>query len=124
MGRAGTRHASPGGAITDYEPLSVSISDEGSCIRIAAYGELDAGTAEPLREALARAIEPGSLLELDLSGLTFMDSTGLQLLVRARNAAEADGYQFVVVAPSRPVKRVLDLVGMTDVLEIAPEPSA
>lgn len=63
---------------------------------------------------------------LECSGVTFMDSMGLRVLVELwRNVTEA-GHAFTLADPSKPVTRVLELAGLRDVFELAdsPKPAA
>jgi anti-anti-sigma factor len=69
-------------------------------------GELDMLSA-PLLERVIADAGPGTLV-LDLSGVTFIDSTGLRLLIRVCVLSEAPP-QIVLRNPSRPVRRVLEL---------------
>ncbi len=55
---------------------------------------------------------------LDLEGVTFLDSTGLQSLVRARDAARQRGGELILRRPSAAVQRVLDVTNMWEVLAI------
>ena len=76
-------------------------------------GELDLSSAPALRERLLAiaAREPASLI-LDLSGLTFMDSTGISVLVAAERRAHELGGTFSLVNPQKIVARVLHITGL------------
>src|SRR5690349_14860875 len=61
-------------------------------------GELDLDTAPLLEEALTAArAQGGARLVLDLRRLTFMDSTGLRLVIRWDTAAREEGFEFAIV---------------------------
>ncbi len=78
---------------------------------IALHGELDMSSAECVDEALA-GIE-GSTVVVDLSRLTFMDSTGITALVGARNWIMDDGLgQLVLSRPVCAVRKVLEITGL------------
>jgi anti-sigma B factor antagonist len=94
--------------------LSVDITTEHSTTRIMAVGELDVSTVEQLRETLNFNDDPGTGIELDLGGLTFMDSSGIRLLVEADLAARENGHTFAITRPSRQVRRILEAVGIWD----------
>jgi anti-anti-sigma factor len=79
-------------------------------------GELDVATAGSLEKLLLRRREPGTRIRLDLSGLGFMDSTGLRVLLRAQQAAERGGWEVELVGVTRPVRRLFDLSGVHDAL--------
>ena len=73
-------------------------------------GELDASTCGGLAERLVGP--PGSLVVIDLSQLTFMDSSGLGAIHTARRVAIKDGGNLVVSRPSPIVLRVLEITGL------------
>jgi anti-sigma B factor antagonist len=72
-------------------------------------GELDASNVASLSEALKPAIDRGGDLTLDLAGLAFMDSTGIQVLVRAAQGLEGRG-NLILVSPGNLVRRILELI--------------
>ncbi len=72
-------------------------------------GELDASTCRGLVEQLQGP--PGSLVVLDLSELTFMDSSGIGTMHMARRLAVKNGGMLVVSRPQGIVERVLQLTG-------------
>jgi anti-anti-sigma factor len=51
---------------------------------------------------------------LELSELSFVDSAGVSVLIKAKKEAEADGSQFILRRPTAQVHRVFALVGMVD----------
>ena len=61
---------------------------------------------------LQRFRRQGHAVELDLSEVTFMDSTGLTALIDAHVAAESNGWSFSVRRTSPAVRRVFDLAGV------------
>ena len=77
------------------------------------YGELDLAAAEPFRDELAAAVggASGSNFLVDLSGVTFMDSSGLRALLKA---LELDDGKEVIVQSSRQVFKLLHLSGLAD----------
>ena len=83
-------------------------------------GELDAYTVAPLRARLAELIETdgASRLVVDLSDVTFLDSTALGTLVGAlRRMREHDG-RLSIVTPSSAAGRIFELTGLDRVLEL------
>lgn len=81
---------------------------------VTATGELDLATASILQARLDEAarLQP-RLLVLDLSGLTFMDSTGLRILLAADAAARREARRLAVVRGPDPVHRVF-LIALLD----------
>ena len=83
-------------------------------------GELDVFTTARLRSALNRQlVDEGQVhLVVDLTGLTFLDSSGLGTLVRAQRQARGLRGSFAVVCGEGPVLRVMSLTGLTHVLRV------
>jgi anti-sigma B factor antagonist len=86
-------------------------------------GELDLETAPQLEEELAAARAAGAgRLVLDMRALTFMDSTGLRLVIRWDTAAREEGFEFAIVPGPEVVQRVFRLTGMDEHLPVAQPP--
>jgi anti-sigma B factor antagonist len=111
-----------GSGIDDRPPLTtVSSWPQPGVVVVHVAGEIDASTA-PLLESGLRALaahHPEHLV-LDLSRVTFMGSHGGSLLVRAaRNDGGVRGRLHLVgVTENPPVERVLDVMGLTKILDI------
>jgi len=85
-------------------------------------GELDVMTGPTLLDHVAIALvdnvaDRQTSLAIDLSGVTFIDSSGLQVLLRTREVAVERGVDAVVTGASPAVRRLLDLTGTSDLLE-------
>ena len=86
---------------------------------LALSGELDAATAERFEVALQEALlESEGAFLLDLTGLTFMDSGGVNALLRARGLLGREERALGIVCPDGPARRVLDVVGITDLFTL------
>jgi anti-sigma B factor antagonist len=81
-------------------------------------GELDLGTVDQLRAAAGRFLRPGARLTLDLSGVTFCDSTGLSALVSIHKQARAAGGELVLVDPVARIMHLFTITGLVRVLHI------
>lgn len=82
-------------------------------------GELDIATAAMLERTVAATLDgQGGEFRLDISGMTFMDSTGAQALVHVHNRVESLGRRLVIVSPTRPVRRVLEIMGLDRVIDV------
>lgn len=80
-------------------------------------GELDHGSAPMLNATLLKRRGLGTnKLSLDLSKLTFIDSTGLRGVLSAKELAESHGYEFLVIPGPRHIQRFFELAGLLDVL--------
>ena len=94
-------------------PLAITPTANG----FAVAGEIDAHTAQKITEAVERASE-GSL-EIDLSGVDFVDSSGLRALIEAHQQFQASGRSLTLVQPSAVVTRLFDISGVGDYLNVA-----
>ena len=80
-------------------------------------GEIDFTSSGPIQSTLLSLILPGGgAVVADLSAVTFLDSSGLGVLVQAHRTAVERGNRLVVVA-SPPVRKLLRLTGLDSVLE-------
>ena len=84
--------------------LEIMLTQTGARI----VGELDMATAPQLKEFLSDDERPRIRLELDLSDLSFMDSSGLEVLLRQAAARPSDA-PLVLRNPTRPVMRVFEI---------------
>jgi anti-sigma B factor antagonist/stage II sporulation protein AA (anti-sigma F factor antagonist) len=97
--------------MTTLEPtptFEVAVERRGGTLVAAPSGELDIATA-PLLIAALRAHDDYERLVVDLRLLSFMDSSGLRLLVAETDRAEARGYQLQLVRGGAEVSRLLRL---------------
>ncbi|WP_413755193.1 STAS domain-containing protein [Streptomyces sp. MMBL 11-3] len=88
---------------------------------VSANGELDADVC-PLLEAALHAkdgLQPPRVV-VDLSGVTFMDSSGINLFANAYQTLTSAGGWLRIAAPTGPVHRVLSLVGLDTVITCHP----
>ena len=82
-------------------------------------GELDMATAPGLSRAMATALDGSpSTLAVDLSDLSFVDSTGIRVLITACRRAGTEGCSFVLRSPTRPVLKALRLTGVDRLMAI------
>ena len=116
---------------SDLEPFAVEVQRRKHVTIVQPRGELDLATVETLRSTLDAAIvealsaaldgmENRARLVLDLRGLTFIDSTGLHLLIALDQRAQRDGFQLTLLAPAAPIDRAIQLCGLDEMLPFAP----
>jgi len=101
--------------VDDDPTAGWEMASEGSTVRISFTGDLDLKSAPHLRTLVSDATQdPGlAVLELDLSGVTFLDSVGLSVLLTVRMRLVNDVVS-VTVVPSPAVERVFELAGVSD----------
>ena len=88
--------------------------------RLSLTGELDLDTVPELEAAVAAARAEGAdEVVVDLSGLGFMDSSGLRCLVQADDRATAEGWRLILVRGPDPVHRVFEITRMDQRLTFA-----
>ena len=88
-------------------------------------GELDMATARQLSAALLTTMAGEvDAVALDLSRLTFVDSTGIAVFLSAGRRALAEGRAFSLHHPTRTVAKTLHLTGVDRLLEVTPEAAA
>jgi anti-sigma B factor antagonist len=86
---------------------------------VVAEGEIDIATSPGLDQVLDAAISSGHTnVAVDLQGVTFMDSTGLRSLIASHRRIGELGGAFVVVAAAGPARRLLELAGVVEVLQV------
>ena len=86
---------------------------------VSVRGEVDVYTAPQLRERLYAVVGDGATrVVLDLSAMTFIDSTGLGVVVGALKRLRESGGDLVLRSPSRSTRKVLEITGLTRIVEI------
>ena len=102
--------------------LDFETREEAEQTLIELRGELDLSTAEKVERELTRVeAQAPSVLVLDLSGLKFLDSTGLRLVVGADQRARAADRRLVVVKGPAAVHRVFSITKLDERLEMVDE---
>ncbi len=103
--------------------LTTRMTERGECTVIAVEGELDMSTAGEPREAIASGINGSELaIVLDLADLSFCDSAGLAVFVRAHNDLDERGRKLFVMRPTPAVSRILELSGLAKVIPTVADP--
>jgi anti-anti-sigma factor len=88
-------------------------------------GEIDLATAPTLRDAALEALRHhGTTLRVDLGDVTFMDSTGLEVLLATRRRAELEGGSLTLCRLNPMVRRVIDVTGLDRLFTIAADESS
>jgi anti-anti-sigma factor len=100
--------------------LCVAVSDvNGDVITVSAAGEVDLCTAPILSQALQKALaEAPSRLDVDLSGVSFLDASGVSAVLQCWERAELTGVRLRLLRPRPFIRRVLDITDVTTVCEV------
>jgi stage II sporulation protein AA (anti-sigma F factor antagonist) len=100
--------------------IDIEIKQDVLCIRLS--GELDHHTADELREKATNAIERNEIrhIVLNLEDLSFMDSSGLGVIIgRYKQIKQVHG-EMVVCAISPAIQRLFDMSGLFKILKLEP----
>lgn len=99
------------------QQLTIDRSTLGDHTILDIAGEIDLATAPQFEEHVA-GVDVGSALVVDMSNVTFMDSTGLRVLIAAHERAEENGGRLAIVAAEGPVTKLLGITGVTEWLNV------
>ena len=108
-------------AIDSRQPLRLDLdrSDERTLVTVS--GELDASSASTLYGALADLeIEDAHDVVLDLARVTFMDSTGLSVIITEHKRLQHLGGRLTIFSPPSSVRRLFTITALDSVLDIVP----
>ena len=102
------------------DPVTVTV--EGKRANVALDGEFDMPATFTVEPALEQIVErPGlDAITLDLSRLSFIDSTGVGVLLRLEEESRARGVELTIVPGPREVQRVFELAGVDVALPFLP----
>jgi anti-sigma B factor antagonist len=93
-------------------PLEISATSTGWAIR----GEIDAHTAPTLAAAMKTL--PSGVVTVDVAGVSFMDSSGLRVLMEAATRAREGGGDLVVTHPTPGIARLVEISGLGEQLRL------
>jgi anti-sigma B factor antagonist len=99
----------------EHDPFSIENHQAGPRHTLVLRGELDMASAPALEGTLQELCEGGAQeLVVDLSQLTFMDSTGLNAILKSRTLCEEHVCELGLIPGRRPVQRVFELTHLLD----------
>ena len=88
---------------------------------VAVSGELDLASVDELRTALRTAATRSPSVVVDVSDVSFIDSSALAALLRSNDELSSNGVQMVMACPPGPVRRLLTMTSLDDRLILAPD---
>jgi anti-anti-sigma factor len=104
--------------MANHDVLRITVEPLEDARLIRAAGEIDLSNVAALRRELDAARMEAVTVLLDLSGVTFIDSSGLHLLLRASHSSAVSDWAFFVVRPSESVLRLIEVSGTADALVV------
>lgn len=110
-------HGSGGG----IEPLSITVAPTADVVTVIVGGEIDVHTSPQLRSCLLDQVARtgASRVVVDLTSVTFCDSTALGVLVGAHRRMQGEDRLLEVRAPSPPVRHLFEVSGLDHVLHLS-----
>ncbi|MFL5894572.1 MAG: STAS domain-containing protein [Thermoleophilaceae bacterium] len=105
-------------------PFHGYLETHGDKIAVVPEGDVDVRSAPEFQELISEAEQsrPAAVI-IDLRGLTFLDSTGVHLLLRARDRAQSSGYRLVLIRGPETVQHTLDVLNVSKLFEWAADPA-
>ena len=103
-----------------YPRFAVAVQRDEAVATVVVSGELDLATVPQLSATVAEHHGAG-LLVLDLTAVTFIDSTGVRVLIQADRSCARSGSRLVVLAGDGPVRRLLELCKLDGRLALVTE---
>jgi anti-sigma B factor antagonist len=101
--------------VSELLSLDIEAGTHGPTVRVS--GEIDMSTAPNLRDCLATlADEP--VVAVDLSGVAFVESSGLGVLIAEHKRRSAAGHELVITGSSPLARRVFEVTGLDHVLNL------
>jgi anti-anti-sigma factor len=101
-------------------PLEISVRADAGRLVVRPYGDIDIATGDVLSEQLDWALSRGfDEVLCDLREATFLDSTGIRILLSARQRCERRAIRFSISVADGPVHRALATAGVLEALQAA-----
>lgn len=102
--------------------MKVYFKEDNNILRGFVEGEIDAYTAPQLREGLdAVEVQQGANIEVDLTNVNYIDSTGLGVFVAFYKRVQREGGDVRLVGLSERVKRLFEITGLSELMNIEDE---
>jgi len=103
------------------DPLEIEVQSSEERALVTVSGELDASTASFLYDKLSDLeVYDTHHVVLDLARVTFMDSTGLAVIVTEHKRMRHSDGTLTIFSPPSSVRRLFEITGLTTVLDIVP----
>lgn len=104
------------------DPLGISVAVQGTTTTISVRGEWDLAGKRTMQDAIAHVLERSpERVVLDLSGLSFLDSSGVHSVLGLEKRSAEQNVRLVIVPGSRAVQRPFEVLGLIDSLPFVTE---
>lgn len=101
------------------ETFEVSTESGSGYVLVSVVGEVDVATAPLLRDRLEEAVAEGfPTVVVDLTGVTFLDSTALGVLIEASKLCEAAGRTMRIAVSEPRILKIFEITGLTEFFDI------
>ncbi|HWL45093.1 MAG TPA: STAS domain-containing protein [Ilumatobacter sp.] len=97
--------------------LEVTLSVDGPHLVVALHGEIDAANADLLPAVVAGAVNGDDSVRVDITNVTFLDSSLLRALLICETRLLIDGVELKVRNPSPQARRIFELTNLASLLE-------
>jgi anti-sigma B factor antagonist len=105
-------------------PFEVDVTGDDAAMLVRASGDVDLATSPRLRKALDHAIASGApLVRLDMAAVTFLDSSGISVLVDTQQRLQEASARLVLHGVGDHIKRVLEISGLGSFFELSDQPT-
>jgi anti-sigma B factor antagonist len=103
--------------------LRIEVRPDPDRMLVCPAGEVDLATADTLESRIVDLLQNGcARVVVDLRAVTFIDSAGIHALLNAHQRARKSGRSISILLGGRATRRPLEIVGVTDYLELEPDP--
>ena len=104
---------------------AIEATDDDHARRVVLSGEIDLSAHDVLRDTFSQELAGSAeAVIVDLSAVTFLDSTGINALLTGHKEAEAAGKKFIIVPGPKQVMHTLEVTGVDAVLDLSGRASA
>ncbi len=98
--------------VDEIEPFSATVERDGEVVTVVIAGEVDLSVSPQLSEVIAEVAESAPQVRLDFERCTFVDSSGIQVVVGAARRCRDNGGELSVVNDRGDVARVFEISGL------------
>jgi len=100
------------------DELTIEVDDNADITTVTVTGEVDFGNADRLRTVFLDLTGGTANVGIDLSGVAFMDSTALGVVIAAKKELEENGRRLIITALSPRARRIVEIAGLVEFLGV------